>query len=54
MDKQSIQKLNLILQGIALRLTEDKDYFESLTGEFKSGVVTFPFSCTLESDILNN
>ena len=33
-----------------LRLAEEKDYFESLTGNFKSGVVSFPFNCTLDQE----
>ena len=49
MDKQTQQKLNMMLQGIAFRLTDEIDYFEELTGEFKSGVITFPLTCRLEN-----
>ena len=42
MDKQAQQKLNMMLQGIAFRLSDEIDYFEGLTGEFKSGVITYP------------
>lgn len=49
MDKQSQQKLNMILQGIAFRMTDEIDYFEELTGEFKSGVRTFPLTCLLDN-----
>lgn len=52
MNKQTIAKLNMILQGVAFRLAEEKDYFESLTGNFKSGVVSFPFNCTLDRESL--
>ena len=52
MDKQTQQKLNMMLQGIAYRLQDEIDYFEGLTGEFKSGVVTFPLKCTLEDEKL--
>lgn len=52
MDNQTIAKLNMMLQGIVYRLTEEKDYFESLEGSFKSGVVQFPFSCLLDGDEL--
>lgn len=48
MDKQTQKKLNMMLQGITFRLTEEIDYFEGLTGEFKSGAKTFPLKCTLE------
>ncbi|HBR02553.1 MAG TPA: SAM-dependent methyltransferase [Ruminiclostridium sp.] len=50
MDKQAIQKLNLMLQGIAYRLTDEIDYFEGLTGEFKSGTRKFPMSCQWEEN----
>lgn len=53
MDKQTVGKLNIMLQGVVFRLTDEKDYFESLTGDFKSGVVTFPFSCSLDAEKLN-
>ncbi|NLX64668.1 MAG: SAM-dependent methyltransferase [Clostridiaceae bacterium] len=49
MDKQTQQKLNMMLQGIAFRLTDEIDYFEEITGEFKSGVITFPLTCRLEN-----
>lgn len=52
MDKQTLQKLNLMLQGIVFRLTDEIDYFEGLTGEFKSGAVTFPLNCILDGDKL--
>jgi SAM-dependent methyltransferase len=51
-NKQTIAKLNMMLQGVAFRLAEEKDYFESLTGDFKSGVVSFPFNCTLDRESL--
>ena len=50
MDKQAQQKLNMMLQGIAFRMADEIDYFEELTGEFKSGVITFPLKCALEGD----
>ncbi|HHU90671.1 MAG TPA: SAM-dependent methyltransferase [Clostridiaceae bacterium] len=49
MDKQAQQKLNMMLQGIAFRMTDEIDYFEELTGEFKSGVITFPLTCHLDN-----
>jgi SAM-dependent methyltransferase len=52
MDKQALQKLNLMLQGMAYRLEEELDYFEGITGEFKSGTKTFPLTCTLEEEQL--
>jgi SAM-dependent methyltransferase len=52
MDKQALQKLSLMLQGIAYRLTDEMDFFESLTGEFKSGTKKFPLTCQLEGDQL--
>ncbi|MCX7772242.1 MAG: SAM-dependent methyltransferase [Clostridia bacterium] len=45
MDKQALQKLSLMLQGLAYRLSEEMEYFQGLTGEFKSGTKTFPLSC---------
>ena len=42
MDKKAIQKLNLMLQGMAYRLKDEIDYFEELDGEFKSGAKNFP------------
>ena len=48
MDKKAIQKLNLMLQGMAYRLKDEIDYFEELDGEFKSGAKNFPLKCTLE------
>ncbi len=49
MDKQAQQKLNMMLQGIAFRLSDEIDYFEGLTGEFKSGVITFPLKGFLDN-----
>ncbi|NLO99156.1 MAG: SAM-dependent methyltransferase [Clostridiaceae bacterium] len=49
MDKQAQQKLNMMLQGIAFRMTDEIDYFEELTGEFKSGVITFPLTCRFDN-----
>ncbi|MGI6085863.1 MAG: class I SAM-dependent methyltransferase [Acetivibrionales bacterium] len=48
MDKQTQQKLNMMLQGITFRMIDEAVYFEGLTGEFKSGAKTFPLTCTLE------
>ncbi len=52
MDKQALQKLNLMVQGIAYRLSDELDYFEELTGDFKSGTKSFPMACTLEENQL--
>lgn len=52
MDKRALQKLNLMLQGIAYRLNDEMDYFEGLTGDFKSGAKTFPLICKLEENQL--
>lgn len=52
MDKNSLQKLKLILQGISARLTDEMDYFEGMTGEFKSGVKVFPLSCLPDGEEL--
>lgn len=52
MDKQTQQKFNLMLQGIAVRLIEEIDYFEGMTGEFKSGTKVFPLICEQEGEKL--
>lgn len=52
MDKQTLQKFNLMLQGIAVRLTDEIDYFESMTGEFKSGTKVFPLNCEPDGEML--
>lgn len=50
MDNKALQKLKLMLQGMVNRMTEEKDFFEGLTGEFKSGTKTFPLVGTLEDN----
>lgn len=52
MDRQSLQKLKLMLTGIAQRLKDEKDYFIGLEGSFKSGTKNFPLKCTLKDDNL--
>lgn len=52
MDNKSLQKLKLMLQGMASRMTEELDFFEELTGEFKSGTKTFPLVGSLEHERL--
>ncbi len=52
MDKQAVQKLNLMLQGIAVRLTEEIEYFEGMTGDFKSGTKVFPLKCEQDGEEL--
>lgn len=51
MEKNTLQKLNLMLQGIAVRLTDEIEYFEGMTGEFKSGTKVFPLKLTSEGDM---
>jgi hypothetical protein len=52
MDKQAINKLKLMLQGLSLRLTDEMDFFIALEGEFKSGTKTFPLRGVLEGSAL--
>lgn len=52
MDKNALQKLKLMLQGLAVRLADETDYFESITGEFKSGTKVFPLKCIPEGETL--
>src|SRR5690554_5047989 len=44
MDRQTLNKLALMLQGLAYRISDEIDYFISLEGDFKSGAKRFPFS----------
>ncbi|NMA65923.1 MAG: SAM-dependent methyltransferase [Clostridiaceae bacterium] len=53
MDKQTLQKLKLMLNGIVYRLNEETEYFQSIEGEFKSGTRIFPLKCTLTDDGLS-
>lgn len=53
MDKSTQAKFNLMLQGIAARLIDEIDYFERITGEFKSGTKVFPLNCVPEGKLLN-
>ena len=41
MIKQSITKVNLFLQGMMVRLSENIDYFSYLTVNFKSGIKVY-------------
>jgi len=50
MDRQTLQKLKLMLSGIVYRLNEETEYFQELEGEFKSGTRLFPLKCTLSED----
>jgi SAM-dependent methyltransferase len=52
-DKQSLQKLKLMLTGITYRLREEKDYFINLEGSFKSGTKNFPLKCTFKDGMLD-
>jgi len=51
MEKNTLQKLGLMLQGIAVRLTDEIEYFEAMTGEFKSGTKIFPLKLVPEGDM---
>ena len=53
MDKQTLQKLKLMLSGIVYRLNEEADYFQGLEGEFKSGTRIFPLKCNLTENGLS-
>lgn len=53
MDNKALQKLNLMLKGVIYRLNDEKDYFEELSGEFKSGTKTFPMTCTIKDEGFN-
>ncbi len=52
MDNKALQKLKLMMQGMVSRMAEELDFFEDLTGEFKSGTKSFPLVCDLEGDRL--
>lgn len=47
MDRQTLNKLGLMLQGLAYRIAEEIDYFKSLEGDFRSGAKGFPLSAKL-------
>lgn len=44
MNKQTLNKLGLMLQGLAYRISEEMDFFNALEGDFKSGAKRFPLS----------
>lgn len=52
MDQKSLNKLKLILQGLAFRLKDEIEYFKELEGQFKSGTKTFPLAGTLEGSMI--
>ena len=49
MDKKTLQKLNLLIMGLAGRFEADRDYFAGLEGSFKSGNKSFPIKGVLEN-----
>ena len=53
MDRQTLNKLGLMLQGLAYRISDEIDYFISLEGDFKSGAKRFPFSAEPAGEILD-
>jgi len=52
MDKQTIGKLELMLQGLSCRISEEMDYFRALKGDFKSGAKRFPLSAEPSGNML--
>ncbi len=50
MNKQTIQKLKLFGSGMLSRWEENKDLFLEVSGTYKSGAVTYPFSLTYDGE----
>lgn len=53
MDRQTLNKLGLMLQGLSYRISEEMDYFISIKGDFKSGAKRFPLSAEPSGDMLD-
>lgn len=53
MDKQTLGKLGLMLQGLSCRISEEMDFFVSLKGDFKSGAKFFPLSAVPEGRMIS-
>lgn len=52
MNRQSIQKMALMLTGLEQRLSENRDYFKKITAAFKSGLKIFSALVSIENDKL--
>jgi len=53
MDRQTLNKLGLMLQGLSYRISEEFDFFLSIKGEFKSGARFFPLSAEPSDGMLD-
>lgn len=52
MERQTLNKLRLMLQGLACRISEEMDYFKAIEGDFKSGAKFFPLSAKPAGGVL--
>ncbi len=50
MNKQTVQKLNLFGSGILSRWEENQALFLEVSGQYKSGAVTYPFSVSFDGE----